>query len=329
MFCSNCGKEIADNQKYCSHCGAENGGNSEAITARQRTAVPITADGNGGFNRDVLISYLGNLRTLEMAKNNLLTQKATMEKKISKLGHSVPVFEPSFWDCVTDRWDSLVVYFPMVGLPAAIIVILSSYVFSGPLAEIMNLLAVGSPIALILYNLVAVFTTYGKKKKKYTENLAWAENKMRTERAQKAELEQQFAVLRGELAKANELLNRAYSINVIPTKCRSIYGVYYLYDYLSSSMATLSEALFHFDLEEISKKLDRVIQQQRAQILQTARTNALNQHIIRQNEEMIQRVIAIEENTALAAQYAEVAAVNAETITTIQTARFWYDVVGR
>ncbi|MBQ7088290.1 MAG: zinc ribbon domain-containing protein [Clostridia bacterium] len=331
MFCSNCGKEIADNQRFCSYCGTENVTHMTTTTAvaEKPATFPVAADGNGGFNRNVLINYLGNLRSLEIIKSDLLAQKATIEKRISALGIRTHFEKASLWECVLLRGWMALMSVGLVVVPAIIANLLRMYLFTeGILAFIMDMIKI-APYIVVAYNIVAVFVDYFKAKNKYSEAEAKDERRVNAEQVEKAKLEKKLTALRSELKKTNTLLTKAYAINVIPTKCRNIYGAYFLYDYMTTSAATLSEALFHFDLDEISKRLDRVIQLQKEQIIQNARMQAMNQQIIMQNEELIQHAIAVEENTARAAQYAEVAAVNTETVGIIQSVHAWYDMSRR
>lgn len=332
MFCSNCGKKMDKSRKFCSFCGAENLEYSSATIVEKRANAPIALDGNGGFNREVLINYLGNLQTLEMVKKDLLTQKVKIEKKISGLGKPQKYRDRlSFFEC---------------GNRAGIFILaVLAYVIAAWLESVADGVEIFSLIAQLLFPFLAPIKTIAaivalvcagsiiytcvKDGIRYKEDKQWEERRLNREQAEIVELRKKIPPINQDIQKINEVLRKAYSINVIPFNCRNIYGVYFLYDYLTTSMATLSEALLHFDLDKITQQLDRVIHQQQEQILQIARNNALNQQLIMQNEEMIQRAIAIEENTALAAQYAEVAAVNTETMATIQAVHFWYDVSKR
>ena len=56
----------------------------------------------------------------------------------------------------------------------------------------------------------------------------------------------------------------------------------------------------------------QIIAQQQEIIIQQAVLAAQNQQMLRQNQMQLERLAAIEDNTRQAAQYAEIAAVNAE-----------------
>lgn len=104
-------------------------------------------------------------------------------------------------------------------------------------------------------------------------------------------------------------LNSAYSANIIPLQFRNIQGIYYLYDYISTSNQSLSEALMQCNLEAIKQKLDSVIELQGKAIIQQAQANAA---IMEQNQRILETAQATMQNTAVAAKYAQICAVNSE-----------------
>lgn len=125
-----------------------------------------------------------------------------------------------------------------------------------------------------------------------------------------------------ELDKVNKLLQRAYQVNIIPMQFRNLYAVYYLHEFISTSHESLATALLHYDLNEIKAKLDRIIEQQQEIIIQQAIIAAQNKQLLQQNKSQLERLSAIENNTSQAAQYAEIAAVNAETCAWISLANY-------
>ena len=128
--------------------------------------------------------------------------------------------------------------------------------------------------------------------------------------------------LKNEIDKVEALLTDAYSINIIPSKFRNIYAAYFLYDFISTSTASLNEALLHCDLDTIQQKFDEVIQQQEAMIMELAYQNALNEKIVRQNEQILGHAIQTENNAALAAQYTKIAANNTGVVAAIQISEY-------
>ncbi len=126
------------------------------------------------------------------------------------------------------------------------------------------------------------------------------------------------------------MLNKAYDANIIPLQFRTIEGVYYLYDYLSTSNQTLAEALLQANLEAIKQRLDQVIATQGKLIVEQQQTNAKLANIQQTNQQILETAKQTAANTAQAAQYAQIAATNTELIARLsnkqlayQRADFW------
>lgn len=331
MFCSNCGKEISNNQKFCCHCGAENNSNitstgNQAIINRSHSSPVVTNQASTIFNRDVLINYLNNLQTLEFAKHKLTQEKNNIEYQINSLCiprsvHYVSILE----DCG-----------PLLGLAgfAVVVFLIALWINSGlkgdgflsifdgllgPIIIFIMFVAVIVAIGSIIFA-VGEYIASNRQARNEKQN---EEKRLETERVEKERLISILPLVENDLTKTCNLLDTAYAINIIPAKYRNIYAAYFLYEYISTSTVTLSEALYHCDLDEISKKLDTIIEQQQEIIMELARSNALNEHIVRQNEETLRHAIATENNTALAAQYSKVAAINSNTVSTIQSYYFF------
>lgn len=81
-------------------------------------------------------------------------------------------------------------------------------------------------------------------------------------------------------------------------------------------------ALLHYNLEEIKAKLDTIIAQQQEIIINQSIMMAQNREICEQNQKKLARLASIESNTHNAAQYAEIAARNAEASAWIGAANY-------
>lgn len=327
MFCSNCGKEISSNQKFCCYCGAENNSvGKQSIINRSYSSPVVTNHASTIFNRDVLINYLNNLQTLEFAKHKLTQEKNNIEYQINSLCIPRPVHYVSILeDCG-----------PLLGLAgfAVVVFLIALWINSGLKGDgffsiFDNLL--GPIITFIMYAAVVVeigsiifaVGEYIVSNRKARDEELNEKKRLENERVEKERLTNIMPLVENDLTKTCDLLDTAYAINIIPAKYRNIYAAYFLYEYISTSTVTLSEALYHCDLDEISKKLDTIIEQQQEIIMELARSNALNEQIVRQNEETLKHAIAAENNTALAAQYSQVAAINSNTVSTIQSYYFF------
>ena len=326
-FCPNCGKEIRTNQKFCSTCGSENinydGNSSTIITQDNSYSVKTNSE---AFNRDVLNNYLNNLQTLEFAKDKLEQDEREITYRINSLGKSSYIAPKNTLLSYGSHFGGLVFMF--------IIFIVATWIDSGLngngflsifdfiLVPLVSLAKIASVIISIVI-IICIIRDHINDGKRFNEQTQQENNRLKWESAEKKRLLNKLPHIKNDLKKTTELLDQAYSINLIPAKYRNIYAIYYLYEYISTSTVSLNQALVSCDLDEISCKLDEIIDQQRRLIMLQARSNALNEQLVSQNEQILSYAIKTADNTALAAQYAQVSAVNTETISTIQSYHFF------
>ncbi len=114
-----------------------------------------------------------------------------------------------------------------------------------------------------------------------------------------------------------QLLKQAYDANIIPLQFRTIEGVYYLYDYLSTSNQSLAEALMQANLEAIKQKIDQMIRMQSKMLIEQQQTNARLADIQQTNQNILK-------TAALTARYAQVAAVNSELAVKLSSKQLAY-----
>lgn len=303
MFCHNCGNEISTELKFCTYCGAENK-NFSQTQVQQVNSYGNIRKTDGEIDRNVLINYLGNLRTLELANSKLREEKNKMERQANVLG--MDNYRKPLVTNYLLFWFIYMVCF--CGTPYMIGNIMK---YSKTLYSFGNALCFISIILGVIWTIRYIFL-YIKDSQKYN-------NCIINENEQKNGILQVLPYVNNDLRQNNTLLDKAYSLNIIPAKYRNIYAIYFLYEYMTTSNATLSEALYQCVLDEISRKLDNVIRQQREAIILSARQNALNEQIVRQNDEILRHAIAIEKNTELSTKYSHIAAINSETVAQIQT----------
>lgn len=112
------------------------------------------------------------------------------------------------------------------------------------------------------------------------------------------------------LAEAQQLRMQLYNVNVIPSKYRNAYAAYYLYDYFNTSREDdLTQVLQTMLLEEIIKRLDKVIEQQENIIIGQQRTMAMMEQQNKAAEQhrrgMMNHIAKIEQNQAQQTDYLE------------------------
>lgn len=172
-----------------------------------------------------------------------------------------------------------------------------------------------------------LFLIRGFSKRKAQQEAEWlkqADNaRVQKEIFERQKLRRDIENLQKEINKADALLQKAYSVNIVPAPYRNIQAVFYLYEYLSTSYETIQNALWHCNFKEM--KMEVVIQQQSDMLLEQAVQSARLEDMRTQNLRLLQHAAATERNTALAAQYSRIAANNAEANAWIGLANYFKD----
>lgn len=293
------------------------------------------------LSRDALLIYLENLRTLETIKHESSLSYARVKadvdknKKIAeKAKNNVPV-EPQRAP-LQEKDPSILIgcaLFIIIGIVGIctgieILVILGIFFILFGVAAIPGLISKSKNVEEYNLKVIADYNSavedYKKKVKEHDRLVANNAEIV----SRKEEKEKEFkTLLTADIHKAQEQLDKAYSANIIPLQFRNIQGVYYLYDYISTSNQGLSEALMQCNLDAIKQKLDNVIQLQGKAIIQQAQANVA---IMKQNQQILETAQATMQNTAVAAKYAQIAAVNSTLALQLdskqlayQKANFW------
>lgn len=151
----------------------------------------------------------------------------------------------------------------------------------------------------------------------------------------------QVSKVNNDIKKLEKLLASAYSANIIPSKYRSLYPVYFIHDYIASSGQSLENALLHCQLDKLETQLGAIIKTNYMIILQNAvqiaqnnqmlanqdemirnqeislendrRAEAQRERIIDQNKAILDAELENARNTAEAAKYSRIAAINSDT----------------
>lgn len=305
MFCSNCGQEIQNGVKFCSNCG-------KAILIHN---IIQKEKNSTNFNREVVIQYLNDLRNLEVIILKLHSCITETTEQIKLLG--IPqFFKRNYPD------------YPRLLLPTGfILLIVQVFMFIHALSNedtAMLLLGVVSLIIAIFCLFVHSVRKFEYEENEYNYQKRIKEDKERVKKEleKKKVLQQQYKNMEKELNEAENLLENSYSVNLIPLQYRNIQAVFYLYNYLSTSQETLQNALLHCNLEEIKAKMDIMIKQQSDMILEMAIQNSQLSEIREQNSNLLNYAAQTEQNTALASQYARIAANNSRITAWISIANF-------
>jgi hypothetical protein len=167
--------------------------------------------------------------------------------------------------------------------------------------------------------------TYEVDIKKYRETHDQKEQEITEERKTADQIVEDIETEMDEIC---DQLQQAYNANIIPLQFRNIQGIYYLYDYISTSNQGLSEALLQCNLEAIKEKLDNVIKQQGEAIVQQAQANVAlyeqNQRILASLNDLNSKTDDIVSNTFVAAKYAQISATNSAVALKMQAKNLAY-----
>lgn len=269
------------------------------------------------MNRDALLVYLKDLRDLEFARVSI--NKAFQEEKRNYNQQSNALREANYKSIESIEWGGFLFALFSVLFLFALATLLN---WSG--ASIFALIAF---ILMIFYLVMLAVSVIGICK--VTDNNRGIREHNRQETLKQAEKQKQLSVLSSnwsvqsdhlqkEYNKVNTLLTDTYNLNFIPAPYRNLASMYYIYDYMSTSQASLEDTLLHEHMENgiqrILSKLDTIIAQNEQIIFQNRRQETYNQQIIQRTNQMLASLQRTEQNTLEGAHYAKISAQHTQTL---------------
>jgi hypothetical protein len=351
MYCFKCGKQIRDDAAFCQYCGAKQNSTASSIETRQTNSV-ARVNGSGELDRDALKIYLGNVLSLECIKAKYQQEASDMQYKIKNTKGRYNYYKRYYLR--TRKSDKLYIHlmydgeFHLAwydkgdGYGPYTVYSLEAYKwhsdnprwhwFSWKKDSEIDFLRKPAyweytadssgfwGMSDRTESRDAFFKSYEEFKR---EALSAYQNIVDTNNKNINIWQSQIDGMNRELVTVNKLLRQAYDINIIPSQFRNkIHAIYYLHDFVSTSRESFTTALLQYDLDEIKAKLDKIIAQQESIIIQNAVMIAQNENLTKQNQQQLEHLSRIESNTSQAAQYAQVAANNAEICAWISTANY-------
>lgn len=299
-------------------------------------------------DRNVLLLYLRDLRDLEFAKNRIdemMRQERynyeTKKKQLAKM---------DFWNVepMENPWTPmrivLILLLGVLMIPFAYGLMFGEVTkkelydeprsalfwgkgiryYSVPLwqDDVLRTIFIGAIVGLALLIGLVVLATLAQKhmynrtvKNALTHNrdegIRVARNQQEAEQLQ-TRWDEFIKSAQSEYKTVCSLLDKEYSLNIIPQQFRNLASIIYIYDYMSTSRESLSDTLLHGHIESgvqrILEKLDTIIHQNQAIIFQGRIAEAQNREIIDQNTRIIDSSRRIEENMRDAVYYQEIVA---------------------
>ncbi len=343
MFCYKCGFEIQDDAQFCSKCGAMQGLSANQIVANNSAT-------SNDFNREAMQIYLSNILTLECAKAKLNDDYCLAEKEWSYefYNNCVERFKISngyVWLAYHDGKFYIGAFNDRNCGGAYTGEYLNreehmtegkgfvKYVWGQEVLQHRGTFYWGIIDENSLHTIKksAFWWDIGKNKSRAKKDFfkVYSSFKETAPKIHQENFVNKVQPLKGkvdgiceEWKKADELLQSAYNINIIPQQFRNIHAVWFIRDFIATSNESLTTALLHCDLDVIKQKLDDIIEQNREIIINQAVQMAQNDQMIEQNQQALRKLANIEQNTDRAAKYSQIAANNAEACAWIGLANY-------
>lgn len=350
MFCYKCGQKLNNDAAFCHKCGTKVQAAEETVSVQAKSTSQHSAP-SSDLDHEALKIYLRDLLTLECIKNKFRAKLNNVDRRITLAEQP---YKKTYVIEGDESWSD--------GTNALYFMYKSGHyylamrpVYDGHHPEIVNH---GESTAFWLKNYKCYYLdieeNYGEltalslwRNERVTDTNNFFAKRKRGDKAKAAFLRcyedfkndavaglqskvndaNKLNVYRNgisdELKQAEELLRKAYGVNIIPAQFRyNLYAIYYLYDFISTSNQSLATAMLHFDLNEIKAKLDKIIDQQQEMIIQQSILVAQNQQQIDQNQMHLKKLANIERNTEQSATYSAIAASNAEACAWIGLANY-------
>ena len=317
---------------------------------------------NNQLSHNALTIYLRNLRTLEFIKyqceesvRKINNKKSYLESELNFKINNIPVnnvtepYPPQTSDLIGKIVITLIITAAIIGLVWSLGVLLS---IVGDIFDInTRFLATIAIVIVVIICIIYVRSSisehkndkemYEKRLRDYQKSEIDYQNRLRNRNNDIIRLQNQVNILNTEAPKRitqintyryniETMLKNAYNLNIIPKQFRDIYGVTYLYDFISTSGASglgLSDAIINCNLEQIKYKLDKIIRQCDDIIRQQKNTNSNLREIQRQNNQLLNESKNISNNITLAKQYAEITAENSAVALELQKKQLAYQEV--
>ena len=247
------------------------------------------------LDRESTLIYLRNMLSLESAKQELGKRIDETEKQLRIRSEDFEDEEAQAVHAEYKRLDGLYRESPSSPGAQVIFLLLEIVAFVGSFVDLfidsdIAIFLVGSMIVIALLMIptvrslrkhVKIMIDYRDIKKAYAESKKRSdlenEKWMADERAKKFDIQD-------ELIKVDRLIDEGYGVNILPSPYRRFPAMYYIYDYMATSNATLEDAFLHAHLEEgirlISSKLDTVLAEVRKLQRMTAYSITQNMQIL-------------------------------------------------
>lgn len=327
MFCSNCGKEIADGAKFCKYCGFsmdESADIKNEVSPVNHTEI-ATAH-NTEMDRGALLLYLQNVRDLEVARY-VLNEKHGEKKREYEGNYYYHAGNPDLLKYPKAPME--------VDYVIGAVIIVCSVIMCG----INFKIGAGERnyfwLILFFIGVISIIVQENKngeirKKYEYECNEISKENDKRIREAQerkkqlptiKANWNAECEEYEKNIEKIGNVLNSFYDMNIIAKEYRgNLAATQYIYEVAESTQLSYEQICLQMKMEDgirrVESKLNEIVNKVEDLIFETrcaqAQQNEIVNSLIEKNNKMLKTLQRTEQNTALTAQYAQLASNYAE-----------------
>lgn len=336
MFCSNCGKEIADGAKFCKYCGFsmdESADIKNEISSVNHTEI-ATAH-NTEMDRGALLLYLQNVRNLEVARY-VLKRKHRQRQREYEDNLDYYGSEPCLLKYPNIPWKDTDEYAKGAALIFFALAMFGvNNLLSGKadsmLTGAFNLMTLVWAIIGIVIIAKAVYKNNEREGRyKYECNEISKENDKRIREAKErqkrlpainvnwnAECEE----YERNVEKIGNVLTSFYDMNIIAKEYRgNLAATQYIYEVAESTQLSYEQICLQMKMEDgirrVESKLNEIVNKVEDLIFETrcaqAQQNEIANSLIEKNNKMLKTLQQTEQNSALTAQYAQLASNYAE-----------------
>lgn len=292
---------------------------------------------NNQLSHEALVIYVRNLRTLEFIRykckqsvQNINNKAYKMECELNDIKRLVPKMnmgKPTFLDSLL---TSILIIGGILFACGFIILILLLVLDDEFILQALGVIVaifVISTIIIHAFNLKAYRNDeqrYLREKMQYNDNVSHYTTRLNKF---KSDAKAYTSQLNTYIQQIDNMLQKEYSLNIIPKQFRDIYGVTYLYDFLSTSQLSLSDAVLNYQLDRIKRKLDIIISKCDKIIWEMRQLNSTMNEIKRQNNKLLEELENISYNAELSAQYSQITATNSAVALELQKKQLAYQEV--
>lgn len=232
------------------------------------------------MRRDIFLVYLRDIRDLEMAKESIKKKALQiynrgeheillLKKEVGQLQKIELKEEPTKDFAGAGCWFMRIAFL-LFAITTAIAVATEApttifrlfaggTIFLGICAYLSN----GNRGYAAKLHAIQLYNQKERKRMEENQDLILQKKRLIQEKTNGAN--EQIAFYNSEEEKVDKLLEEAYNANLIAAPYRNLAAIYYIYDYMSTSQASLEETLLHEHIENgiqrIANRLDEIIAQ--------------------------------------------------------------------